>query len=115
VDDYITRSEHEEFARRIDAEDERQNRRIALLEENGAHINALTVSIEKMAVSMENMLAEQKKMGERMDRQGERLEKIEMEPAEVHKQAKATVITAVISTVVGAAVTALLMVIKLGL
>lgn len=53
---YITRQEHEEFARRQDAENERQNRRIQLLEDNVRQINALTVSIEKMAVSMENML-----------------------------------------------------------
>ncbi len=104
----ISRQEHEEFARRIDAENERQNRRISLLEENGRHINAMTVSIEKMAVNMENMLAEQKK-------QGERLDKIKMEPAEIHKQVKITVITAIVSTVAGAVVTALLMAIKLGI
>lgn len=78
------------------------------MEENGQHINAMTVSIEKMAVNMENMLAEQKK-------QGERLDKIEMEPAEMHKQIKTTIITAVVSVIVGAGVTALLMIIKLGL
>lgn len=99
---YISRQEHEEFSRRIDAENERQNRRIALLEDNVREINTLTVSVEKMAVNMTNMLEELKK-------QGERLEKLEKEPAEAHKQIKMSVITALISAVVGAVVTAVLM------
>lgn len=102
MEDTISRKEHEEFARRIDAENERQNRRIALLEENGQHITSMTVSIEKMAVNMENMLAEQKKVSER-------LEKLEEEPAEAHKQIRLAVMTAIVSTVVGATVTAILM------
>lgn len=102
MEDTISRKEHEEFARRIYAENERQNRRIALLEENGQHITSMTVSIEKMAVNMENMLAEQKKVSER-------LEKLEEEPAEAHKQIRLAVMTAIVSTVVGAAVTAILM------
>lgn len=98
---YITRQEHEEFARRQDAENERQNRRIQLLEDNLRQINALTVSVEKMAVNMENMLAEQK-------RQGDRLEELEKEPAETNRQIKLAVITSVIGTVAGAAVMAIL-------
>lgn len=96
---YITRREHEEFARRQDAENERQNRRIQLLEDNVRQINALTVSMEKMAVNMENMLAEQK-------RQGDRLEDLEKEPAETHRQIKLAVISSVIGTVAGAIVMA---------
>lgn len=99
---YISRQEHEEFARRQDAENERQNRRIQLLEDNVRQINALTVSVEKMAVNMENMLVEQRKLSDRM-------EVIEKEPAEAHKQIKMSVITALISAVVSAVVTAVLM------
>lgn len=100
-EDIITRWEHEEFARRIDTENERQNKRISLLEESLQRTNALTVAVEKMAVNMENMLEEQKK-------QGERLEKLEKEPVETGKQIKNVVITAVVSTVVGAVIAALL-------
>lgn len=100
-EDIITRREHEEFARRIDTENERQNKRISLLEESLQRTNALTVAVEKMAVNMENMLEEQKK-------QGERLEKLEKEPAETGKQIKSVIITAAVSTVVGAIIAALL-------
>lgn len=101
AEDFVTRREHEEFARRIDTENNRQNKRISLLEESLQKTNALTVSIEKMAVSMENMLEEQKK-------QGERLEKLEKEPADSYRQIKMSIITAIISAVVGAIVGAVL-------
>ena len=38
---------HKEYARRVDAEDERQNARINLLEENTKQINALALSDRK--------------------------------------------------------------------
>ncbi len=100
---YITRQEHEEFARRQDAENERQNRRIQLLEDNVRQINELTVSVKEMAVNMGNMLKE-------LEKQGERLEALEKEPGETTKQIKQTIITAIISTVVGAVVTAIIMI-----
>ena len=98
---FITRQEHTEFARRQDAENDRQNRRIQLLEDNMRQINALTVSVEKMAVNMENMLSEQKK-------QGEKLEILEKEPAENQKQIKLAVIVSVIGTIAGAIVMAMI-------
>lgn len=98
---YVTMEVHEEFARRQDEENKRQNRRISLLEDNMRQINALTVSVEKMAVNMGNMLEEQK-------RQGERLEALEREPAEAHRQMKMAAVTAVISAVAGAIAGALL-------
>lgn len=104
MDDFITRQEHEEFTKRIDAENERQNKRINLLEEDFRKLNTLTVAVEKMAVNMENMLAEQKK-------QGERLVALEKEPAETHKQIKQAIITSIIGTIVGAVGTAVLMLI----
>lgn len=136
MEDYITRREHEEFSLRIGAEDERQNRRIQLLEESVRQINELTVSVKGMAVSMENMLEELKKQGERIGaleerpersheqielavnvrnllesikRQGERIGKLEMAPVESGKQVKGAIITSAVSAVVGAVVGAVLM------
>ena len=98
---YILRQEHQEFTRRIDAENERQNRRIQFLEDSVRQINALTVSVEKMAVNMENMLVEQKKLSERIGI-------IEKEPAEAHKQIKLSVITTVSCAIAGAVAGAVL-------
>lgn len=94
---------HKEFAKRIDAENSRQNKRLDLLEKNVNQINDLTISVEKMAVNVENMLEELKK-------QRERLETLENEPVENFNQIKATIITALVSTVVGSAATAIIMI-----
>lgn len=96
----LSRETHEEFARRIDDENTRQNRRLAALEDEVKEIHKLTVSVEKLAVSMENMMVELKKQTERLDR-------LEKEPAEAHKQIKMSVVTALIGAVVGAVVTAI--------
>lgn len=93
---------HDEYAKRIDAENARQNKRLDMLEGTVRQINSLTVSIEKMAVNMANMLEEQK-------RQGERLDELEKEPAETLKQIRHSVITTMVGTIVGAVVTAVLM------
>lgn len=92
---------HEEFARRIDAENARQNKRLDVLENSINHINDLTISVEKMAVNMANMLEELKK-------QGERLEELEKEPAETYNQVKQAIITTIVGIVVGGIATALL-------
>lgn len=95
--DTIGRREHEEFKLRMEEENERQNKRIALLEKSVSQINELTISVKEMAVNMGNMLKE-------LEKQGKRLEALEKEPAETHRQVKTTVITTVIGTVVGALV-----------
>lgn len=78
--DYITRREHEEFARRMDSENERikdenarQNKRIAIVEESVNEFNKLVLQIERIAVSIQQMTAE-------ISKQGERLESIESKP-----------------------------------
>ena len=52
MDTPITRAEHEEFRRRLEEENNRQDKRIALLEENTKQFGSLTVSVEKLAQSM---------------------------------------------------------------
>lgn len=94
--EYITRQEHQEFARRMDSENQQLGSRISELEATVKEISRLTTSVEKMAVSMENMAVEQKK-------QGERLDKIEDKPAK-HWEA---VVTGIIAAIVGALGTAI--------
>lgn len=106
--DYVLRKEHDEFARRIDEENKRQNHRLQLLEDNVRQINDLTVSVSRMAVNMENMLTAIERQGTLIEKQGERLETLEKEPGESYKNIKKTVITAAISTVVGGIITALI-------
>ena len=80
MDNPITRAEHEEFRRRIEEENKRQDRRLEMLEHTVQQISDLTTSVEKLAVSMEGMLREQEKQGTRLetleDRDGEMWRKI---------------------------------------
>ena len=56
MDQPITRAEHEEFKRRLEEENARQDRRIALLEESVSKMGALSTSVEKLALSMASSL-----------------------------------------------------------
>lgn len=67
MDEYISRNEHDEFCKRMEDENNRQNKRIGVLEETVRQINELTVSVKEMAVNMKNMLEEQKEQGKRLD------------------------------------------------
>lgn len=112
---YITREEHEVFSelmrsenKRRDDENKRQGNRINVLEESVKEIHSLTVSVERMAVNMENMLGAIERQGNLIEKQNDRIDKIEEEPANDYKQIKMVVATAIISSVVGALVSAIL-------
>lgn len=104
----ITKEVHEEFARRVDAENERQNRRIAVLEDNVKEIHGLTVSVERMAVNMENMLAAIERQGSLIEKQNDRIDEIEKEPAKTQKEVRLEVVKTIISGIAGAAVVAVI-------
>lgn len=90
----ITRVEHEEFAKRIDAENERQNQRLKLLEEQTKRVTDIAISIRELAQSVKQMAETQKE-------QGEKLEKLESMDGEKWRTVVGYVITAVIGIVVG--------------
>ena len=94
MDNLITREEHEEFRKRMEAEDNRQNRRIEILEKTTEQIQTLTTSVEKLAMNMESMVRQ-------MGQQGERLEALESRDGEMWRRAMAYLATAVIGIVVG--------------
>lgn len=108
MEDFIRRQEHEEFARRQDEENKRQNRRIDALEKVTGQINALTVSVEKMAINMENMLSAIERQGNLIEEQNERMDDFEREPAKDYKQIKMLVITTIIGAIAGGAASQLL-------
>ena len=90
----ISRAEHEEFCRRLDEENHRQNRRIDLLEQNIERLAALTTSVEKLATNMESMLREQ-------ERQGKRLATLEGRDGERWRKAAGYVLTAILGLMLG--------------
>lgn len=94
MDTPITRAEHEEFRRRLEEENARQDKRIALLEENTKRLELLNTSIEKLAANMENMLKEQVQ-------QGKRLEVLEGRDGEMWRKVVGYIATAVVGIILG--------------
>lgn len=94
MDQPITRAEHEEFRRRLEEENKRQDKRIEILEQNVQQVSSLAVSVAKMAQSLELMVKEQ-------ERQGERLEVLEGRDGEMWRKAMGYIVTAIVGIVIG--------------
>ena len=94
MEDTITRAEHEEFSKRLEEWDKRQDRRIELLEESVPDMSALTTSVEKLATNIEGMVKEQEK-------QGKRLEVLESRDGEMWRKVVGYIITAVVGIIIG--------------
>lgn len=90
----ITRAEHEEFRRRLEEENKRQDTRIGILEDSVRQIGALATSVEKLAVSMQSMLKEQEK-------QGKRLGALEGRDGEEWRKVMGYIATAIVGIVLG--------------
>ena len=73
--EYLTKEVHNEFAARVEEQNERQNKRLEKLEESIEQMQELISSVKVLAVNMEQMAKEQGKMSTR-------LEAIESKPAE---------------------------------
>ena len=94
MDGPITRAEHEEFRRRLEEENRRQDKRLELLEESVREIGELTTSVEKLAQSVQSMVREQ-------ERQGERLETLESRDGELWRKVVSYAATAAVGVLVG--------------
>lgn len=98
MENVVSRAEYEEYQRRIEDEDARQNKRIAGLEEREKANQELALSVQKLAISVEQMCKE-------LTLQGQRLAKLEAEPADrwrdVTKQIITLIVAAVTSFVIG--------------
>lgn len=90
----ITRAEHEEFCKRVEAEDNRQNKRLEILEEQTKQFTDLVLSVRELALSVKQ-LAETQKV------QGEKLDELENRDGEMWRRVSGYVITSIIGLVVG--------------
>ena len=89
----ISRAEHEEFVKRIEEQEKRQDRRLELLETDVDNLQKLSTNIEKLAVNMDSMCKE-------LSRQGTRLENLEARDGEKWRQTVACVISAIAGALV---------------
>ena len=91
---FISREEHEEFRKRMEDENHRQNRRIELLEGSVQQIGKLASSVEKMATILQSMVKEQ-------EQQGKRLTALESRDGEMWRKVVTYAITAAVGIIVG--------------
>ena len=94
MEGYLTIVQHEEYARRMDDEHKRQNKRIDKLEENQRQINDLTLSVKELALSVKS-LAEEKKDHD------DRIEALENRDGEKWRDVTKTIMTVILGIVIG--------------
>lgn len=92
--EYLPKSVHEEFAKRMEDENHRQNKRLEECEQRIRAVGEIVRSLDRLTVSVEQMAVE-------VQKQGERLENIEKEPADKWKKATWEIIKYVIAIVLG--------------
>ena len=90
----ITRTDHEEFCKRVEAEDHRQNERLEILEEQTKQYIDLVLSVRELAQSV-------KQLAEIQKAQGEKLDELESRDGEMWRRVSGYVITSIIGLVVG--------------
>ena len=94
MEEFVLKAVHEEFAKRVEEENNRQNHRIQKLELALEQISAITTSVERLATNMEHMVLEQKD-------QGERLKALEGRDGDMWRKVVSYSITAILSIVIG--------------
>ena len=92
--DFISRREHDEYVKRMEAEHTRQDQMLTDLDADVKQYGSLTLAVEKMAVSMEQMLKEQQS-------QGERLVALESHDGEQWRKIVSYTITTIVGIVIG--------------
>ena len=92
LNDYVSKSEHNEFVKRIDSENDRQNKRLETLENSVKEISELTISVKELATNMKHMVSEQEK-------QGAKLEAIESRDGDHWRSIVSYAITAIVGAV----------------
>ena len=92
--EYITLQFHNEYAKRMEDEHRRQNKRIDSLEKAVEETHNLALSIERLTTSVQSRVEEQKA-------QGERLETLENRDGEMWRKAAGYVLTTILGIVVG--------------
>ena len=66
MEDVITRHEHEAFEKRMDEANDRQSKRISILEDEVKELREINSDIKSLLVEMKGMREEQEKQGVRL-------------------------------------------------
>ena len=94
AEEFLTVELHNEFAKRIEEADKRQDHRITELEQNFKVVQELVVSTRELAMSMEAMAKE-------LEKQGSCLRELEFKPVKRWELVITSVITGIIGAILG--------------
>jgi len=94
AEEFLTLELHNEFAKRIEEADKRQDHRITELEQNFKVVQELVVSTRELALSMEAMAKE-------LEKQGSCLRELEFKPVKRWELIVTSVITGIIGALLG--------------
>lgn len=94
MDSPITRAEHEEFCKRMEEEDKRQNARLENLEKQTATITELAISVKELAASVKQLAESEKK-------HDDKLEELSSRDGAMWRKVVGYVITVVVGIVIG--------------
>ena len=100
-DEYVRKDVHEEFVKRMEEEDNRQNHRITKLELAIESISSIATSVERLATNMEHMVREQARQGENLNDQSERIRKLEDRDGEMWRKVVSHIVISAISIIIG--------------
>lgn len=99
--DYITRPEHEAFSetmraenKRMEDENNRQNKRLDIIEHSMREFQRVQTSMEKMETIMESTLKE-------IEKQGKRIENLESRDGEMWRKVIGYTATAIVGIAIG--------------
>jgi hypothetical protein len=92
--DFLLKSVHDEFAKRIEEENVRQNHRLSHIEDSVKQIVQIASAVDRLATNMEHMVIEQRE-------QSERLKALEGKDGEMWQKVVSYSITAILSIIIG--------------
>ena len=93
MEEFVTKAVHEEFVKRMEEEDKRQNKRIEIIEDKQVQISELVTSVKVLAANVENIAKE-------INEQGLRLKEIEGKPGKRWEQLLGYVISALVTAAI---------------
>lgn len=94
---------------RIRDEDNRQNKRLEILEGAMEETRTLTISIHGLAGDMKQMLSEMQKQGESLEKLDNRLGALEQEPGRKWKRIGDSILDTAVKLLAGAAITGIIL------
>lgn len=94
MDEYISRAEHEEFCKRLEDEDHRQNRRIEELEKTSEEIHTMSKSLVVMCEKMTSM-------NNSIDTLNGKVTILESRDGEMWRKVTGYIITAIVGILIG--------------